>query len=68
MSESISDKSQIMFVDDGSKDRTWELIQQYSESNEHVSGLKIKSELWTSRSFTCWLNRSTCIFRLCRVY
>ncbi|HHP9998662.1 TPA: glycosyltransferase, partial [Listeria monocytogenes] len=30
MSESISDKSQIMFVDDGSKDRTWELIQQYS--------------------------------------
>ncbi|EEO3693994.1 glycosyltransferase family 2 protein [Listeria monocytogenes] len=41
MSESISDKSQIMFVDDGSKDRTWELIQQYSESNEHVSGLKL---------------------------
>ncbi|MCD2253093.1 glycosyltransferase family 2 protein [Listeria marthii] len=41
MSESISDKSQIMFVDDGSKDKTWELIQQYSESNEHVSGLKL---------------------------
>ncbi|EMK3891615.1 glycosyltransferase family 2 protein [Listeria monocytogenes] len=41
MSESISDKSQIMFVDDGSKDRTWELIQQYSESNKHVSGLKL---------------------------
>ncbi len=41
MSESISEKSQIMFVDDGSKDRTWELIQQYSESNEHVSGLKL---------------------------
>ncbi|EAG2983561.1 TPA: glycosyltransferase [Listeria monocytogenes] len=34
MSESISDKSQIMFVDDGSKDRTWELIQQYSESDD----------------------------------
>lgn len=41
MSASISDKSQIMFVDDGSKDKTWELIQQYSESNEHVSGLKL---------------------------
>lgn len=41
MSESISNKSQIMFVDDGSKDKTWELIQQYSESNEHVSGLKL---------------------------
>lgn len=41
MNGSISDKSQIMFVDDGSKDRTWELIQQYSVSNGHVSGLKL---------------------------
>ncbi|MBC1484412.1 glycosyltransferase family 2 protein [Listeria sp. FSL L7-1485] len=41
MSDSISDKSQIMFVDDGSKDKTWELIEEYSESNAHVSGLKL---------------------------
>ncbi len=41
MNDSISNNSQIMFVDDGSKDRTWELIKQYSESHEHVSGLKL---------------------------
>lgn len=41
VSESISSDSQIMFVDDGSKDRTWELIDSYSQSNKNISGVKL---------------------------
>lgn len=31
----------VLFVDDGSKDRTWELIESYHRSHPHISGLKL---------------------------
>ncbi len=31
----------ILFVDDGSKDKTWEIIHQNSQTNQLVSGLKL---------------------------
>lgn len=37
----ISEKSNMMFVDDGSKDRTWEIISGYARENESVTGLKL---------------------------
>lgn len=37
----ISDKSKVMFVDDGSKDRTWELIQVLHNFNPMFTGLKL---------------------------
>lgn len=37
----ISPESHIIFVDDGSKDRTWELIRQASEEDNKVRGLKL---------------------------
>ncbi len=37
----ISDKSRILFVNDGSKDRTWEIISELHESDEHYSGVKL---------------------------
>ncbi|MCI5858076.1 MAG: glycosyltransferase family 2 protein [Agathobacter sp.] len=36
----ISDKSRMVFVDDGSKDRTWELIRELHETNPLVLGIK----------------------------
>ena len=36
----ITETSQVVFVDDGSTDKTWLLIKQYS-NEEHVSGLNI---------------------------
>lgn len=38
--ELISDKSRIVFVDDGSKDRTWEIIKELHSKNELVFGIK----------------------------
>ncbi len=37
----ISDQSRINYVDDGSKDKTWWLINQLSESNKFVHGIKL---------------------------
>lgn len=35
----ISDKSRVMFVNDGSKDRTWDIIRELSEKDEHYIGI-----------------------------
>lgn len=35
----ISDESRIMFVNDGSKDNTWVIINELSEKNEHFIGI-----------------------------
>ena len=37
----ISKESKILFVDDGSKERTWELIENENEQNPFVRGLKL---------------------------
>ncbi|WHY85235.1 glycosyltransferase family 2 protein [Neobacillus novalis] len=37
----VSKHSKILFVDDGSKDRTWELIYKEGLRNEYVRGLKL---------------------------
>lgn len=36
----ISPDSRIMFVDDGSRDRTWDIIKSLSESDVHYSGIR----------------------------
>jgi len=38
--EIISDKSKIVFVDDGSKDRTWEIIKELYDKNREIKGLR----------------------------
>ncbi len=37
----VSGESYILYVNDGSRDRTWEIIAGYSESDAHVRGLKL---------------------------
>ncbi len=37
----ISNKSRIMFVDDGSKDKTWEIISELHDENSLFSGVKL---------------------------
>ena len=37
----ISDKSRIVYIDDGSKDKTWEIISALHEANPYILGLKM---------------------------
>ncbi|MEE0061643.1 MAG: glycosyltransferase family 2 protein [Acutalibacteraceae bacterium] len=37
----ITDKSRIVYIDDGSKDKTWEIITKLHKANPFVSGLKM---------------------------
>lgn len=42
ISSGLADKgSRILYVDDGSRDKTWELISAFHESNPFVDGLKL---------------------------
>lgn len=36
----IKENSRVLFVDDGSKDRTWELIQQFAQKDAHYLGIQ----------------------------
>lgn len=36
----VASNSKLLFVNDGSKDRTWELIQDYTDKYEYVTGIK----------------------------
>ncbi len=38
--ERISSKSRVLLCDDGSKDRTWEIIEELHAKNELFSGVK----------------------------
>ena len=35
----ISDKSRVLFVNDGSKDKTWDIIRSLAEADEHYRGV-----------------------------
>ena len=37
----IADASRVLFVNDGSKDRTWEIIRELAESDEHFEGASL---------------------------
>ena len=37
----ISTKSRILFVDDGSRDKTWEMISSLHKQNSHFAGVKL---------------------------
>ncbi len=40
-SDKISDKSRILFVNDGSRDNTWEIIQKLAQENEYFKGISL---------------------------
>lgn len=40
-SKQVDPSSRILFVDDGSKDKTWELIMKYHHDNRYIEGLKL---------------------------
>ncbi len=51
----ISADSRIVFIDDGSKDRTWELISEYAENSPLVCGIKLSRNYGHQNALMCAL-------------
>lgn len=54
----ISSSSKLLFVDDGSKDKTWLLIQQYQQINDFVSGISFSKNYGHQNALLAGLNVS----------
>lgn len=37
----VANNSSIWFIDDGSKDKTWQMIEEYSQTNTKIKGIKL---------------------------
>jgi glycosyltransferase involved in cell wall biosynthesis len=51
----IAEGSAIYYVDDGSRDRTWEMIHDYSERNADVCGIKLSRNRGHQNALLCGL-------------
>jgi glycosyltransferase involved in cell wall biosynthesis len=55
----ISQESKILFVDDGSKDRTWKLIEKGCMENPYVTGLKLAKNVGHQNALIAGLETSS---------
>ena len=51
----ISDDSRIVFIDDGSKDKTWNIISELHEKNEVFQGIKLSRNRGHQNALLCGL-------------
>lgn len=51
----IGEKSRILYVDDGSKDRTWKLVSQFNRENPWVEGVKLSHNRGHQHALLCGL-------------
>lgn len=51
----ISEESRVVFIDDGSKDKTWEIIEELHSQNEMFSGVKLSRNRGHQNALLCGL-------------
>lgn len=51
----IAENSYVLFVDDGSKDKTWELIEEEHQKSEQIKGLKLSGNVGHQFALTAGL-------------
>ena len=49
----IDKNSKLLFVNDGSKDKTWEIINSYSSKYDYVTGIKFTRNYVHQNEFSC---------------
>jgi len=54
----VSESSYILYVNDGSRDNTWQLIAGYSENDAHVRGLKLSGNVGHQNALMAGLDTS----------
>lgn len=55
---SVSSASFMLFVDDGSRDKTWQLISSFRQTNPRVAGLKLARNAGHQSALLAGLNRA----------
>ena len=55
----VGEGSYILYVNDGSRDRTWQLIEQYGGSDPHVRCLKLAGNVGHQNALMAGLDRSS---------
>ncbi|MBX9786264.1 MAG: glycosyltransferase family 2 protein [Alphaproteobacteria bacterium] len=55
--ESITEDYEIIFIDDGSKDKSWDLIEDISKSNQRVRGIRFCRNFGQHCAITAGLDR-----------
>ncbi|MBA2422297.1 MAG: glycosyltransferase, partial [Chitinophagales bacterium] len=50
---------EIIFIDDGSRDRSWEMIEQLSETNSQIKGIKFRRNYGKSAALSEGFNVAT---------
>lgn len=58
MEKLIADDSRILFIDDGSRDRTWPLIVMESTRNDYVTGLKLARNVGHQKALLAGLEKA----------
>ncbi len=53
LSPRISENSRVLFIDDGSKDKTWEIIENLSQENPLFSGVKLSKNMGHQKALLC---------------
>ena len=59
MGQQISAQSVISYVDDGSQDKTWSIIEQLARESDHVSGIKLSKNVGHQKALLCGLLSSS---------
>ena len=57
--QKVSEKSRILFVDDGSRDRTWEIISSASAQSEHIEGILLSRNRGHQNALLAGLTEAT---------
>ncbi|MDB5085704.1 MAG: ykoT [Bacilli bacterium] len=64
----VSKNSVLLFVDDGSKDHTWELIEKFNQATSFVSGLKLSRNVGHQNALLAGLmtakDRADCVISI----
>ncbi len=56
----VSAESTIYFIDDGSRDTTWALIEQYAATYPHIHGIKLSANRGTQYALMAAINTIIC--------
>ena len=63
----IAKESRIVFVDDGSKDHTWNMIDEFHKMDSIFSGVKLSRNRGTSKCIAGWFDNGIRESRYCNI-